>query len=134
MSMATAAAADPVASTCRFLDVVSGNKVDEVDALMADLGSRWVDSSRAGAIESLTTLLTQSKFAGGNVYRIAQLGEDLEEHLVVLRLERGEVAGARLLYEWTPDGLALTTMEFKRKFSEMIASQFAQQPEPVACP
>lgn len=101
--------------------------------MMTEFADRWTDANRIGAIESLTSMVTPEPFAGGAVYRIAKFGEDLEEHLIVLRLATGEVAGMRLLYEWTPDGLKLTTMDFKRRFPDMIATQILMPPEPIDC-
>jgi hypothetical protein len=129
-----AAAAAPQEQTCQFLKVMGSNSANEIGPMMDALAARWVPESRDGAKDSLEGLIEQYGFNGGTAYRIAVLGEDAEEHLVVLRLTNGEIAGARLLYEWTPDGLQLTTMDFKRKFSEIIATQFLQLPEPLACP
>lgn len=134
IAFAGVAAAAPQEQTCQFLKVMGSNSAEEIGPMMDSLAARWVASSRDGAKDSLAGLIEQYGFNGGTAYRIAKLGEDAEEHLVVLRLKNGEIAGARLLYEWTPEGLQLTTMDFKRKFSEMIATQFLQPPEPLPCP
>lgn len=129
----SAAFAAPADASCRVLAVIGGNDATAIAPMMTEFADRWTDANRTGAIESLTSMVTPEPFAGGAVYRIAKFGEDLEEHLIVLRLATGEVAGMRLLYEWTPDGLQLTTMDFKRRFPDMIATQILMPPEPIDC-
>lgn len=129
-----AAQAVPAEDSCRILSVIGQNNAAGVEDLMIDLADRWTEVNRTGAIESLKSMLEPAPFAGGSVYRIARIGEDLEEHLIILRLSAGEVAGMRLLYEWTPEGLKLTSLDFKRRFADMIATQVMMPPEPIACP
>lgn len=126
--------ADPAQDSCHFLAVVGGNQPEGVGPLLGNIAAKWIPESRSRAVATLTDLMSKQRFAGGSVYRIARLGEDLEEHLVLLRLDGGELAGARLLYEWTPDGIRLTTLDFQRKYAEIIARPFLMAPEPIACP
>lgn len=126
--------AEPIEQSCRLLDVMANNQADEVETLMTEVAARWPALNRVAAIERLQELLATAPFVDGSVYRTARLGEDLEEHLVVLRLAAGELAGARLLYEWTPTGPALTVFDFKQEFPELITGQLLPQSEPLACP
>lgn len=131
---ACAVAATPDEQSCRLLAVIGGNKVDEIEAAVTELAGKWTDTNRAGAVTSLKGLMAPAPFAGGSVYRIARLGDDLEEHLIILRLKEGEIAGMRMLYEWSPDGLVLTTMDFKRRYPDIIGTQILATPERIACP
>jgi hypothetical protein len=84
------------------------------------LADRWAPKSRENAISTLQSLVRELQFDGGNAYVVAKLGEDYEDHILAIRLQAGEVAAARLTYEWTPDGLRLTAMNFRRRITEML--------------
>jgi hypothetical protein len=126
--------AAPVEDSCRVLAVIGQNDTAKVEEVMIELADRWTEANRTGAIETLKAMLDPAPFSGGSVYRIAKIGDDLEEHLVVLRLSEGEIAGMRLLYEWTPDGLKLTSLDFKRRYADIISAQIMMPPEPIDCP
>ncbi|NNK68125.1 MAG: hypothetical protein HKO95_15475 [Rhodobacteraceae bacterium] len=68
----------------------------------------------------MTSLVRDIQFDGGNAYVVAKLGEDYEDHILAIRMKTGELAAARLTYEWTPDGMQLSVMNFKRRMSEML--------------
>ncbi|QJF52002.1 hypothetical protein [Roseobacter ponti] len=62
------------------------------------------------------------------------MGEDPEEHLLLLRLKEGEVSGARLRYEWTSEGsMSLVSMQFQRDFTRYAAGPMLQVPEKITC-
>lgn len=134
VASARTASADAVQTSCRFLEVMSQNRIDEVDETLMTFADRWVDESRQNATTQLSSLLDSRPFIGGSMYRVARLGEDFEQHVLVLRLEAGETAGMRLTYEWTPDGLALTGIDFKRNLEELTIAPFSTTPEPLSCP
>lgn len=126
--------AAPLEDSCRVLAVIGQNNAAGVEDMMIELADRWTDENRKAATLSLKAMLAPAPFVGGSVYRIAKIGDDLEEHLLVLRLSAGEIAGMRLLYEWTPDGLKLTSLDFKRRYGDIIAAQIMMSPEPIGCP
>lgn len=132
--LATVAGADPASDSCRFLDIVGGNKRGAVEPLFADLADRWPEQSRTNAVTTLKTLLQELEFDGGNVYVVSQPGADYEEHILAIRLKTGELAAGRLTYEWTPDGLRLTGMNFKRRMSEMLPVGGPFLVGPLDCP
>lgn len=119
--------------SCRLSSLVAENRSADVGATIRPITPSWTESSRDAAIRQLEEVLRTPTFAGGTVYRIARLGEDLEEHLLVFRLIKGEVAGARVLYEWAPDGPVLTGMDFKSDISLLMQQPFLQEPEIVDC-
>ena len=131
--VATSAAAEPAADTCRILDVTGGNKVDEVAPLIVALATRWTPENRARAIETLQALLRDVRFDGGNAYVVARLGEDYEDHVLALRIVGGELAAARLTYEWTPDGMRLTVLNFQRRISALFPVGMPLAAEPIDC-
>ncbi|WP_172299986.1 hypothetical protein [Pseudoruegeria sp. HB172150] len=128
------AAAEPLEQSCRILDVVGNNRAGMVNELVEEISTRWPQSNRDGAQQNFAKLLEEQVFSGGTVYQIAKLGDDVEEHLILLRLKLGEIAGIRLLYEWSPDGMAVTNLEFKRKFVEYAERPFLQEPVALDCP
>ena len=131
----TAAQADTATDqSCRLLGVLGGNRTGDIAPALADIAARWPEPNRAAAVERMTGLLGQIAFAGGNVYEIGRLGEDLVEHLVVLRLADGETAGMRLSYEWTPEGLSLTTLDLKLDYMTELGLTIPVRAEPLACP
>lgn len=127
------APANPELTSCKMLEVLSQNQIEEVEPTINDFAARWLPESRDGAITQLTELLTTQPFVGGSAHRIAKLGSDLEEHIVLLRLRLGEVAAMRLRYEWTPDGLSLAGMDFKRKVADLTTLSFLSVPEEIVC-
>lgn len=132
-AVATHVQAAPLDSSCMVLDVIGGNKTNESSPLVSKLAPHWSAKNRDGLTEQLDKLLANLKFAGGSVYRTAILGDDLEEHLIILRLHQGEVAGMLLRYEWSPAGMKLITMEFERKYADYIDTQMLQKPKKLDC-
>ena len=132
-ALPTVAAANPQAISCRVLDAMANNLGSEIKPILEEIGSRWIPQSRDGAAEQLTKLLETDPFVGGSLFQIAKLGDDFEEHIMLLRLEVGEVAGMRLRYEWTPDGLTLTGIDFKRQIGELSTVSFIGTPKPINC-
>ncbi|MEM9969819.1 MAG: hypothetical protein AAF762_01790 [Pseudomonadota bacterium] len=130
----TAASADAIADSCRFLDIVGGEKRALVEPMFSDLASGWPQESRANAVASVEAVIDELAFAGGNVYELARLGEDYADHLIAIRLAGGELTAARLTYEYAPTGLRLTGMNFKRRMSEMLPVGALASLEPVVCP
>ena len=131
--LATAAAADPASDSCEFLDVVGNNKRFAVEPMLAELADRWPAQSRTNAVATLKTLLQELEFDGGNVYVVSRLGDDYEDHILAIRLKTGELAAGRLTYEWTPEGLRLTGMNFKRRMSEMLPVGAPMLADPLDC-
>jgi hypothetical protein len=127
------AIANPETTSCKMLEVLSQNKIEEIEPTLNDFAARWLPQSRNGAISQLTELLKTEPFVGGSVHRITKLGNDLEEHIVLLRLRMGEVAAMRLRYEWSPDGLTLAGMDFKRQVADLTTLSFVSVPEEVIC-
>ncbi len=125
--------ANPETTSCKMLEVLSLNKIEEVEPILNDFAGRWLPQSRDGAITQLTELLKTQPFVGGSAHRIAKLGGDLEEHIILLRLRMGEVAAMRLRYEWTPDGLTLAGMDFKRQVADLTTLSFVSVPEEIIC-
>jgi len=127
------AEATPTRHSCLFLDVMGKNVSTRVPSLINEIATTWPERNRNAATETLRTVLDEITFSGGSVWRIAQLGDEIEEHLIVLRHVEGEVSGVRLLYQWSSDGLILTTMDFKRRYSEFVATPMLQTPESIEC-
>ncbi|WP_425091756.1 hypothetical protein [Tropicimonas sp. S265A] len=127
------AVADTTDKTCRFLEVIGSNDGASVSAMLDDIAPNFSAERRSSASQSLEALVSSPIFNGGSAWRIAALGNDLEEHLVILRLTEGEVAGGRLRYEWSPDGLALVSLEFQRQYAEYTSAGFLMTPEPITC-
>jgi hypothetical protein len=127
------AIADPEATSCKLMEVLSTNEIAEVEPTLNDFTARWLPQSRDGAITQLTELLKTEPFVGGSVHRIVRLGTDLEEHIVLLRLGAGEVAAMRLRYEWSPDGLTLAGMDFNRQVADLTTLSFVGPPEEILC-
>lgn len=127
-------AADPEAISCKMMAVLSQNRVAELEPTLNEFAARWVPESRDGAIQQLSALLSSQPFVGGSVHRTTKLGEDLEEHVILLRLKDGEVAAMRMRYEWTPDGLTLAGVDFKRQVEELSTLPFPSVPEEIDCP
>jgi len=131
---ATTAEADPQDQSCALLTVLGDNAVLGTEVAIDDLAARWAPQTRAAAQESLGALVAQNLFAGGTAYRLARFGDDLEEHLLLLRLRGGEVAAIRLIYEWAPDGPTLTVLDFKRRYTELPPAPYSATPQPLDCP
>jgi hypothetical protein len=124
----------PLAQSCRLLDIMGGNRTEAVAPALAELAARWPEENRSAAVAQISRMVAEIAFSGGNVYEIGRLGEDLVEHLVVLRLAAGETAGMRLSYEWTPDGLALTRLDLKLDYATGLGLPIPARAEPLACP
>lgn len=126
-------AANPMKDTCSMLAAIGANNPDAVESALSDIGARWQAANRTSAIQQMRTLASGNTFAGGNAYRISKLGDDVEEHIVLLRLRQGEVSAMRLRYEWTPDGLKLVSLEAKRKVTELTQNRVVIDPPLLDC-
>lgn len=128
------ASANPDRISCEVMAVLSTNDTAALAPLLDEIASRWITDARVGAVEQLSGLIASEPFVGGSVHRLVKLGEDLEEHVILLRLREGEVAGMRMRYEWSPDGLTLAGIDFKRQIAELTTLPFRSVPETVDCP
>lgn len=133
LAMASADAAGLSEKSCAVLDVIGADRADGLAPLFADLGAHWPKENREGLVSRLTELLGALDFAGGNVYLLNKLGDDLEEHLVLLRLSDGEVAGMRLRYEWTPEGMKLVKVNFERKYEDYLPNAAGGSFQKLSC-
>lgn len=125
--------ASPGEASCLFLKVLGSNDAASVASMIDEVAPTWPEANRDDASEALVKVLNELEFVGGSAWQTAKLGQDIEEHLVLLRLSKGEVSGARLLYQWSPDGLTLTAMDFQRHYNEMISTQVLQAPKAIEC-
>ncbi|WP_422040137.1 hypothetical protein [Roseibium sp.] len=116
---ATSAQATPHDTSCGLLDALGSNNIDAIESSLNDAASSWLPESKAAAAQSLTKLAADVAFNGGTVYQVTELGDDLVEHLVVLRLSKGDVHGMVLRYTWSPEGLSLTGMDYKQKLEDL---------------
>lgn len=127
------AAADPVGDSCALLSVLGGNDTAGVDGLVDQISTLWPQENRDTAKQQFGALAGGNSFDGGNLYRLSKLGDDLEDHLVVLRLKTGELSGVWLRYEWTADGLGLVTLDIKRRITDLIPTKNFGTLDPIAC-
>lgn len=123
----------PSEDSCEILDLIGQNRSGEVREVILPKTDTWSPASREALIVRLEELLLETRFNGGAVYSAGKLGNNFEEHLLILRLAAGEIAGARLSYEWTPSGLSLTNLVFKSDLTELMAQPFLQDPEEIRC-
>ena len=130
---AQSVAANPVEHSCHFLEVMGNNRVGDVQSMMGSIAPEFSQDRVSQAVSQFETLLRGSIFDGGSAWLVGKLGDDLEEHLIILRLSEGEVAGARLRYEWSADAPKLASIEFKRQFAEYAAQPFLQALERIDC-
>lgn len=131
---APVAAATALEQSCRMLSVIGGNAADEVASVFAEVLARWPEQNRVGATQQMEQMLGQLSYAGGNVYEIGRFGEDVVDHLLVLRRAEGETAGLLLRYEWTPDGMALTKMDYKLEYLDEMGLPGGVFLDPLGCP
>lgn len=123
----------PTEVSCEILDLIGQNRSGKVQEVLVAKTASWNPASRDGLVERLEALLLETSFSGGTLYGAGKLGNDFEEHLLLLRLAKGEIAGARLSYEWTPVGLTLTNLEFKSDLHELMAQPFLSAPVAIRC-
>lgn len=128
-----AAHADPADITCRFLAVMGSNQAEQVEPMLKDIAPRFEGERLESATNTLRSIAAGAPFAGGSAWTVLSLGEDLEEHLVLFRLKEGELAGSLLRYEWSPEGLALTNIEFHRQFADYVPDFTPTAPTAIDC-
>ncbi len=128
------ALAGPVGQSCQLLAAIGGNDAAAIESSLKKSITRWPEANRTSLIKRLKELVGTLKFAGGTLYRVAKLGDDIEEHLVLLRLEKGEVAGMRIRYEWGPNEMLLVSINFERVYQNYIKRPFLQTPAKIECP
>ncbi|GAB4519493.1 MAG: hypothetical protein Kow00133_05270 [Amphiplicatus sp.] len=129
----SSAAATPLAKSCAMLNVIGADRTDGLAPLFAELGAHWPKKNREDLVDRLTELLGALDFAGGNVYLLNKFSDDLEEHLLLLRLAGGEVAGMRLRYEWTPEGMKLIKVNFERKYEDYVLNAAGGSFQKLSC-
>lgn len=127
------AVAGPTERSCQLLAAIGGNSPAAIEVALRDSVRHWPEANRSKLIERLQKLVGELKFAGGNVYRIAKFGDDIEEHLLVLRLAKGEVAGMRIRYEWGPKEMTMVTVKFERVYENYVKDQFLPSALKIDC-
>ena len=125
--------AAPQEDTCRLLKVLGSNDGDAIPSLLSEIAPAFSAERGAEASNQLKAMLGAPIFRGGSAWLIGSMGDDLEEHLLLLRLRDGEVAGARVRYEWYADGMSIVSLEFHRNFAKYAERPFLQPPEPILC-
>jgi len=131
---ATPASAAPVDQTCKIAGIFATNDLSRVEPLIAEIGTRWPAPVRTQADEQLKTLLGADAFVGANVYPVTKLGDDYEEHMIVLRQRAGELSAIRVSYEWTSTGPQVVRFEYKQQVAELTVGQNWGTVSPIECP
>lgn len=127
------AQADPETDTCRFLTALAANDAAAIPGLVKEIAPALTQQGGVTAAQQIQTMLQVPIFDGGSAWVIGDMGSELQEHLILLRLREGEVAGARLRYEAFDDGMSLVSLEFHRKFNRYTEKPFLQSPEAIDC-
>lgn len=126
--------ANPVDQSCQILKVIGDNDAAAVTELVETISDRWSEESRQQAVGQLTNLASAGAFAGGSLYRLSKLGDDLEDHLILLRLRQGGLSAMWLRYEAGPGGMRVGVLDINRRVSQLVPDRALGMLEPVECP
>ena len=133
---ATQAAADTAArelQACKIAAVLGGNHKDDIEAVLNDVTAHWTSLNRTKAVQQLSDLLDAQRFAGASLWETLAFGNEYVEMVILLRLDKGEIAGVHLVFE-NGDGRSLITyMNFRDRFRKIDNLNFAQSPRWIDC-
>ncbi len=127
------AKAAPLDESCALIGALaSGGAKAGIDQLMRMAGN-WAADDAAKLGPLVGPVLAKFQYSGGNVYSIANLGNSLHEHLVVMRLQTAGSVYLRLLYEGNGGEMSFINVDFQAKYHDILQKPVLQEPVLLSC-
>ncbi|MGI9371103.1 MAG: hypothetical protein ACR2OJ_01285 [Hyphomicrobiales bacterium] len=127
------AAATPQQQSCGLLkSLSSGNLKTQLNAFHKLIG-HWNQNSIQNFQKNARTSLQNTKVIGADLYLIGNFGQNLQDHLIIVRNAPGGVGYIRVHYEWAPKEPRAEYVAFEDHFSVIIQKAFPQAPKKLSC-
>lgn len=128
-----ASVSKPLASSCNLIQALISKGGDGGVSEMISQIQHWPSEERAKLRALMAPQVGKFSYLSGEVYLVADLGEFMQEHLVVLEAAAVGTAYFRIVYEKFDGELALAWITFQGAYSEISKLAFAQVPRKLNC-
>jgi len=128
-----ALSASPLEQSCAFANALASGGADAGLEQLRVMTAAWKpeDANKLGPI--IGPVLARFNYVGGEIYSIAELGDALHEHLVVMRLRPSGAVYMRLLYEGNGSTITFVNIDFQAKFHDILKKPILQEPTRLTC-
>lgn len=128
-----ASANNALASSCNLIQALISKGGDGGVSEVISQVQHWPSDERAKLRALMVPQLRLFSSISGEVYLIADLGEYMQEHLVVIEATGIGSVYFRIVYEKFNDDLALALISFQAAYTEISKQAFAQVPRKLSC-
>ncbi len=97
------------------------------------LTSHWTQSSKNNLQNNARSALQNAKIIGGELYLIGDFGQNMQDHMLIIRNAPGGVAYVRLVYEWAPNEPRLEHITFEDHIAVILRQAIPQAPKKLNC-
>ncbi len=127
------AAGKPLASSCSLVQALISKGGDGGVSQMISQVQHWPSDKRAQLRALMAPQVSQFSYLSGEVYLVADFGEFMQEHLVVVEAAAVGTAYFRIVYEKFDGELSLAWITFQGAYTEISKLAFAQVPRKLSC-
>ncbi len=128
-----AGAAEPLAETCNLIHALSTGGADAGTKALVDMASHWPDDDQIKLAALIAPVLRKFEYQGGVPYLVADLDDNMQEHLVTMRIAGPGMVYLRSIYQHAQAGLGFAHIELQDKYKKIASFAFAQKPEKLSC-
>ena len=128
-----ATASKPLASSCSLVQALISKGGDGGVTEMISQVQHWPSDKRAQLRALMAPEVGKFSYLSGEVYLVADFGEFMQEHLVVVEAAAFGTTYFRIVYEKFDGELALAWITFQGGYTEISKLAFAQVPRKLSC-
>ncbi len=133
LQMQPAKAAEPLEETCKLVSALTKDGGDGGTKAIVNMASHWPEADQIKLAAIMNPALQKFDYVGGDVYLVADLDDNMQEHLVTMRIKGVSMVYIRLIYQHSNSELRFAHIEFQEKFKKVASYAFAQKPEKLSC-
>jgi len=130
---ATPSQAEPRADSCRLVDALVETDNSAGITVLKEMAAGWPEADREGFARQLEPILERFTFLSGDLYRIADLGKAMQEHLIVMRTRDAGNVYLRVLFENFNGGLNFVNMNLQADYYQIMSAPPLAAPERLTC-
>lgn len=128
-------ATDPRDQSCGLINaLVNGGAAGVLEYTKSTLAAHWGEEDQNKLVEPMLQQFAIHEFVGGSAFLIADLGDDMQEHLLTLKLDGFGTFYGRIIYEKLgKDSFGMRSIMFEDDFPQVSVRPYLQKPVPLPC-
>lgn len=131
---ATPAWASPAEEMCKFVAAAAAGGAPAAIGYIDSIAQHWGDDARAKLPVVVGVEMEKFDYSGGQVYRIANLPNIVEEFFLTFNLDTiASSVYARVLYEGDGQDISFINIDFNSSYYDITDRPFMQAPVEVDC-